>query len=203
VVQLSRRSPLHKFVVHAIQNATPRSNNSSKREISASSTGSIEDHRAVRLSGPKPRGWLINPFKKSTPVILLDAGSRTAVELNEESQISSRVVHDAAEYNWASFFCPYCNASSFIRCSGGHFACDGTVEMRSGRRFHRCFCGNAGFIEGAIKTFEANQSSLSVSPEATAASPVESSKAKGDEPATTALPSSAKRNPLSRSKNPR
>jgi hypothetical protein len=48
IVQLARRSPLHKFVVQAIKNAPLR--------------------------------------------------------------------YDAGEYNWASFFCPYCNASNFIKC---------------------------------------------------------------------------------------
>jgi hypothetical protein len=72
--------------------------------------------------------------------------------------------HNASEYNWSSFFCPYCNASSFIRCSGGHLVCDGTVEMRSGRRFHQCYCGNAGFIAGMIDTIDANQRTIPIEP---------------------------------------
>jgi hypothetical protein len=42
----------------------------------------------------------------------------------------------------------------------GHLVCDSTVEMRNGRRFHRCFCGNAGFIEGTIKSYEATRQTL-------------------------------------------
>jgi hypothetical protein len=34
------------------------------------------------------------------------------------------------------------------------------MEMRNGRRFHQCFCGNAGFIEGFIKTIDANQRTI-------------------------------------------
>jgi hypothetical protein len=68
--------------------------------------------------------------------------------------------YDATEYNWASFFCPYCNASNFIKCGAGHLVCDSTVEMRNGRRFHQCFCGSAGFIEGTIKTIEAEQATV-------------------------------------------
>ena len=34
-------------------------------------------------------------------------------------------------------------------------------------RFHQCFCGNAGFIEGTIKTIEANQSAVETEPDAT------------------------------------
>jgi hypothetical protein len=69
---------------------------------------------------------------------------------------------DANEYNWTSFFCPYCSATSFVQCRGGHFACDGTVEIRSGRPFHQCFCGTCGFLEGTIKTIEATRSIFQV-----------------------------------------
>jgi hypothetical protein len=73
---------------------------------------------------------------------------------------SNLLRYDATEYNWASFFCPYCNASNFIKCGAGHLVCDSSVQIRNGRRFHQCFCGNAGFIEGVIKTIEANQHTI-------------------------------------------
>jgi hypothetical protein len=36
--------------------------------------------------------------------------------------------------------------------------------MRSGRRFHQCYCGNAGFIEGMIETIDANQRTIPIEP---------------------------------------
>ena len=75
------------------------------------------------------------------------------------SPAATRSTYDADQYNWSSFICPYCSATSFIKCAGGH-ACDGTVEMRSGRPFRQCFCGHAGFVEGTIKTIEANHRSF-------------------------------------------
>jgi EF hand len=62
--------------------------------------------------------------------------------------------HSINEYNWSGFSCPYCSASNFVSCSGGHLACDGTAELRDGRRFRQCFCGQAGFITGTMNTVE-------------------------------------------------
>ena len=42
----------------------------------------------------------------------------------------------------------------------GHLACDGTAELRDGRRFHQCFCGQAGFITGTMKTVEGKRISV-------------------------------------------
>lgn len=81
----------------------------------------------------------------------------------------SAATHNADEYNWSGFSCPYCNASSFVSCSGGHLACDGSAELRNGRRFHQCFCGHAGFITGAMKTLESKR--LSVEREVVSAKP--------------------------------
>jgi len=36
--------------------------------------------------------------------------------------------------------------------------------MRNGRRFHQCYCGSAGFIEGSIETLEADQHTFTVEP---------------------------------------
>ena len=86
--------------------------------------------------------------------------SASIAEQVATSPMSKPLSYDANEYNWASFFCPYCKASNIIKCGAGHLVCDSTVEMRNGRRFHQCFCGNAGFIEGTIKSFEATQRTL-------------------------------------------
>jgi hypothetical protein len=72
----------------------------------------------------------------------------------------SAATHNADEYNWSGFSCPYCNASSFVSCSGGHLTCDGGAELRNGRRFHQCFCGHAGFITGTLKTLESKRLSV-------------------------------------------
>lgn len=75
----------------------------------------------------------------------------------------------------AGFSCPYCNASSFVSCSGGHLYCDGTTQLRNGRRFHQSFCGNAAFISDTpMKTFESKRLSVDrdeVSPKPSRARP--------------------------------
>jgi hypothetical protein len=47
--------------------------------------------------------------------------------------------HNADEYDWSGFSCPYCNASSFVACGGGHLACDGTAELRKDAAFINAF----------------------------------------------------------------
>ena len=161
IVQLTRRSPLHKFAVQGIKNAPPRSGQPLKEERAEApkSTEAIENRDAPldRLSGLKPGRWLARVFGKTGP----PATSSSASIAEPVTTSSSNLLrYDATEYNWASFFCPYCNASNFIKCGAGHLVCDSTVEMRNGRRFHQCFCGNAGFIEGTIKSFEATQRTI-------------------------------------------
>jgi hypothetical protein len=71
--------------------------------------------------------------------------------------------YNIGEYNWSGFSCPYCSASRFVDCpgQGGHLACDGTAELRNGRRFHQCFCGEAGFISGTpMKTLKSKRLSV-------------------------------------------
>jgi hypothetical protein len=171
IVQLSRRFPLHNFVVQAIKAApAPHQSKTVGQDNSVSPKASFGNHAAAAQQPPAPRrpkGWLARLFVKTATAP--SAATSSAVVDNTEAEIPNLAVsacHDAGEYNWASFFCPYCNAPGFIRCGGGHFSCDGTAEMRSGRRFHQCFCGSAGFIEGTIKTIEANQSTLTVKPTA-------------------------------------
>jgi hypothetical protein len=45
------------------------------------------------------------------------------------------------------------------------------VELRNGRRFHQCFCGDAGFIDGLIKTFEGKRRSVGADLNAKAPTP--------------------------------
>jgi hypothetical protein len=71
-----------------------------------------------------------------------------------------RPTYNANEYNWSGFSCPYCDASSFVFCWGGHLACDGSSELRNGQKFHQCFCGHAGPIMGIIKTVESKRLSV-------------------------------------------
>ena len=159
VIQLSRRSPLHKFVVQGIKNAPPRPTPPSgkERQVTSKSTNAvaIQDTPLGRVTGPTPGRWLARMFGKTS-----QRAASTSVSVAKSTIGTSALNllrHDANEYNWASFLCPYCGSSSFLKCAAGHLVCDGTVEMRNGRRFYQCFCGSAGFIEGAIKDYEARQ----------------------------------------------
>ena len=59
------------------------------------------------------------------------------------------------------FLVPIVTLPVLSRCSGGHLSCDGTAEVRNGRRFHQCFCGNAAFIsETPMKTLESTRLSV-------------------------------------------
>ncbi len=162
VVQSSRRSPLHKFAIQVIKKAPPRPSKPIDQVCHGAKGDLVQPFNAStnRLPGPKPAGLLARLFGRSTAIAPAAEPSLLAQEGANVSPVMTRSTYDAEQYNWSSFICPYCSATSFIKCAGGHLACDGTVEMRSGRRFHQCFCGNAGFIEGAIKTVEANQSVL-------------------------------------------
>ena len=168
VIQLSRRSPLHKFVIQRIKNAPPRPGSRTGEAPPTSPNEALESRstRKRQLSGPKSSGWLANLFGKVPDSEQAALGQVANAEPAHRFKPPAPTKRDADEYNWASFFCPYCNASSFVHCRGGHFVCDGTVEIRNERRFHQCFCGNAGFIEGTIKTIEANQSTLEIEPDA-------------------------------------
>lgn len=169
VVQLSRRSPLHKFVIQGIKNAAPRPSEASRETGSASRRETLgsSNTSTPQLTGPKSGGWLAHLFGKAADLGATTSSPPATSNPEASSQPPTPIRHDANEYNWASFLCPYCNASGFVQCGGGHLACDGTAELRSGRRFHQCFCGNAGFIEGTIKTFDANHSTLQVERDAT------------------------------------
>jgi hypothetical protein len=157
-------------VVQAIKNAPSRQSKAAGEANSISPKEAIGNQTpwAGQLPAPsRSKGWLASLFVKAAPAHPSAVKSALSDDTEmETTNFAVSVCHDAGEYNWASFFCPYCNAPGFVRCEGGHFSCDGTVEMRSGRRFHQCFCGSAGFIEGTIKTIEANQKTLTVEPPA-------------------------------------
>ena len=159
IVQLTRRSPLHKFVVQAIKNAPPQPGQQVKqvKQERPAATAAVETRNAGldRLSSPKPGRWLARVFRKAG--VPATPSSASVGDRAPATAASKPLRYDAGEYDWASFFCSYCNASNFIKCGAGHLVCDSTVQIRNGRRFHQCFCGNAGFIEGTIKVIEANQ----------------------------------------------
>ena len=166
VVQMSRRSPLHQFVIQGIKDAPlgPRKAAAAKpKDGLDNNIVQAQVDSAPQLPPTKSRGWLERLFDKA--IDLRDSRSSTTDNSAPIMHSTAGAMqHEANEYNWASFFCPYCDASGFVKCSGGHLACDGTVQMRSGRRFHQCYCGSAGFIEGSIKTIEVDQHTFSVEP---------------------------------------
>jgi hypothetical protein len=152
VIQMSRRSPLHKFIIQGIKDAPLRPQKAATADPKPgldNDTIHASGRSAPHLPPAKSRNLLERLFGKPTgnPVSSSSAADTSDPIVHSTAGI---VQHDATEYNWDSFLCPYCDASSFIKCAGGHLACDGTVQIRKGRRFHQCYCGNAGFIEGEI-----------------------------------------------------
>jgi hypothetical protein len=161
VVVTSRRSPLHKFVIQGLKRPVPRQatkseepNSSSPQDVGASVAATPN----MRLTGSKRGGWLARIAGQRS--IGKRQETSSAFQQQPISATSAVTAHDASEYNWSSFFCPYCNATNFVSCQGGHLACDGTVALRGGRPFHQCFCGAAGFITGTIKTIEGKYHSM-------------------------------------------
>jgi hypothetical protein len=149
---LSRRSPFHKFVVQEIKKAT----HGPTRTLSTEPVRSPQPAPSLRLSGPTRGRWLTGILGRkasltpsTTPMPTRDPKAESA------SMATPAVPRDISEYNWSGLRCPYCDASSFVHCrAGGHLVCDGTVELRDGRRFYQCFCGHAAYIEGSIKTLD-------------------------------------------------
>jgi hypothetical protein len=70
-------------------------------------------------------------------------------------------------------------------------ACDGTVQIRNGKPFHQCYCGNAGFISGTIENFDGKQSMLTSADTATKIRMEPAKTENSDPPASMALPLSA------------
>jgi hypothetical protein len=168
----SRRSPLHNFVIQEIKKAGPTATRSPPVEQPSSLQPPSLEAIKPPLPPPAPRvgGWLARFVGRKTDVI--PPIPQIAVPKDRASgAVASAATHDANEYNWSGFSCPYCGASSFVSCRGGHLACDGTAELRNGGRFHQCFCGNAGIISGRIQSLESTR--LSVEAERGSPSPPE------------------------------
>ena len=114
----------------------------------------------VPLAAPRVEGWLARIMGRKSEVA---SSTKAAVAPNDQPTVTTdaAATHDADEYNWSGFSCPYCSASSFVSCRGGHLSCDGTAEVRNGRRFHQCFCGNAAFISDTpMKTLDSKRLSV-------------------------------------------
>jgi hypothetical protein len=157
----SRRSPLHKFVIQKITTPLPEAGRPADAESPAPAQQPALDTATERMSlaGPKLRGWL----SRLTGRKAVSSLATSSPGLSKETQVgegSTTAAHSIEEYNWSGFSCPYCGASNFVSCGGGHLACDGTATLRDGRRFHQCFCGQAGFISGSIQRVESRRMSV-------------------------------------------
>jgi hypothetical protein len=183
-VTSTRRSPRHEFVIQEIAKASAASRpRSTEPGPSPQPTG-----KAVAPSSwfavPKVGGWLARVAGRKAAAIPSPLQKPTA-----PSKTIPAATHDISEYNWAGFSCPYCMASNFVHCrSGGHLSCDGTAELRDGRRFHKCFCGGAGFIGGTIETIDDNRHSVEAEL-GDAKPPAAKNEGLRGEPAAIALPS--------------
>jgi hypothetical protein len=114
----SRRSPLHKFVIQKITKATDGASHPAEAESFSSSQQASLNAGAppVPLAAPTVGGWLariVGELVPSTPSAAVPTDQKTRATV-------SGATHNADEYNWTGFSCPYCNASSFVSCSGGH-----------------------------------------------------------------------------------
>jgi hypothetical protein len=133
-------------------------------DVAARSTASTQQNNpepeppSLRLAAPKMGGWLAWIARSKGDVAPAIPPIRPPNDA--PGAIGRAAIYDADEYNWAGFGCPFCGASSFVACAGGHLACDGTAELRNGQRFHRCFCGSAGFIQGTMRTVESKRLSV-------------------------------------------
>jgi hypothetical protein len=157
----SRRSPLHKFVIQATNKAAPKATHAPQTETPPSLPQlAIKATLALPGSSPKISGWLFGLIQGKAAD--LPASMTPVVEGKDQSSgvKAAAASYAADEYNWNGFCCPYCNASSFVSCAGGHLACDGTIQIRKGRRFHQCFCGHAAFISGTMKAIESKRLSV-------------------------------------------
>jgi hypothetical protein len=160
----SRRSPLHKFVIQATNKGALKTHAPQTEPPSSSPQLAAKAAPALPGAGRKIGGWLVGIIGGKTAN--LPATATDPVEGSDRSSLAKpgAASYDADEYNWNGFSCPYCNASSFVSCAGGHLTCDGTVQIRKDGLFHQCFCGHAAFIVGTIKTLESKR--LSVEAEA-------------------------------------
>jgi hypothetical protein len=152
----SRRSPLHKFVVQKIYKPTRGAGHRVEAEQLSASKPPVNSIEAPLLAAPGIRGWLARAVGRKAEIV---PSLSPSVVGKEPATVNSDPIatYNADEYSWSGFACPYCSATSFVSCSGGHLACDGTVMLRNDRRFHQCFCGHAGYIEGTMKSVESRR----------------------------------------------
>lgn len=158
-VTSSRRSPLHKFIVKEIKKVAPTATRSPKESCSTFPQAVDPDVVAASSRLPATKIGRLLARIAARKVSVISSGSVSALAPKQEPPgvTAANTTHDASEYNWSGFACPYCTASSIIRCGSGHLVCDGTAEVRTERRFYQCFCGAAGFISGTIQTIEGNR----------------------------------------------
>ena len=151
----SRHSPLHKFVIQKINKATDGASRPAEAEppFSSQQPALKAGSPPVPLAPPRSGGWLARIVGRKSEVV---SATQSTTMQNDQATgtLTPAAMHNAEEYNWSGFFCPYCSASSFVLGGCGHLACDGTTELRDGRRFYQCFCGDAGFVSGIIKAYE-------------------------------------------------
>ena len=106
-VQMSRRSPLHNFVVQGIKGAPARAPKMAATEPKSPDGGTIHlpERSAPHLPLAKSRNWLEKLFGKTTGAP--DSCSSAADTSDPIVHLTARAAqHDATEYNWTSFFAP-------------------------------------------------------------------------------------------------
>jgi hypothetical protein len=160
----SRRSPLHKFVIQEIKKPEPEATRRNSEKMPSSPprpTFQIAPPSSMWLAAPRVSRWLARIIARTTEAgPQVPAAPEPARSGETSGSTLQAAMHSVDEYNWSGFCCPYCNASSFVRCGSGHLTCDGSVETRGGRRFYQCFCGNAGFLQGTMKNISAKRLSV-------------------------------------------
>jgi hypothetical protein len=192
----SRRSPLHKFLIQKIQKPVPEPTRPSEAEPSpAAQQPSFESVTpSLRLEVTQRVGrWLTRIARHKADGISSQRPASVSKDRPADTT-APLATHNIDEYNWSGFSCPYCNASGFVSCAGGHLACDRTARLKDGRRFHQCFCGQAGFITGSIKTLESKRLSV----EADLGSPVEPPQSPSNISTDNALPAPPDGRPLAK-----
>jgi hypothetical protein len=154
----SRRSPQHRFVIQKI--TKPTVTPPPDKPGAAVPQSAVEGIGPLPVTPPRTGGWLSRLTGRKAVVTASVQASAVPQHRPADRTMPPMTQHSMDEYNWTGFSCPYCSAPSFVSCSGGHLACDGTAKLRNGRRFHQCFCGQAGFISGTIRIVESRRLSV-------------------------------------------
>lgn len=103
-VTCSRRSPLHKFIVKEIKKAASAATRPPMESSPASPQAVLP---SMRLSTAKMVEWLTRIAGSKTNLVATGSVSAPAPR-QEPSGVSAEVsTHDASEYNWSGFACPY------------------------------------------------------------------------------------------------